>query len=351
MATIETHVAGVTFHNVNFASIKKSSKVQIIPEPTNPYDKNALKVVIDGTHVGYIKKELAETLTPKISSGAYIKAKVKSVVGWNKPNQGIILTLSIFEKSDIKRSNEELGGYVKNKASNIKIIEAPNPITIFDAPVPSWKLFLEEKKGIPQKIKEPCEPNYKHLYKKEVPFWRRLFFKNFETFKKKKHDEWIKKLAVIKEKNKNRDVIINKFSRRLLESEYNSYIKSKQIEYIFNKLNISFASDEEILQMIQQGYLTIYEQILYNYIKRKFLVYRQVNLDNLSYDLLLISLRSGYLWIIEIDGNIHSFEIVKERDEVKEALAIRKGISVIRMTNWYIGHNLKKMLEKLNKLV
>lgn len=31
-------------------------KTELIPEPTNPYDPNAIKVVVDGEHVGYIKK-------------------------------------------------------------------------------------------------------------------------------------------------------------------------------------------------------------------------------------------------------------------------------------------------------
>ena len=32
-----------------------SGKTELIPEPANPYNPNAVKVVIDGKHVGYIK--------------------------------------------------------------------------------------------------------------------------------------------------------------------------------------------------------------------------------------------------------------------------------------------------------
>lgn len=31
-------------------------KVELIPEPTNEYDSNAIKVIVDGQHIGYIKK-------------------------------------------------------------------------------------------------------------------------------------------------------------------------------------------------------------------------------------------------------------------------------------------------------
>ena len=30
-------------------------KTELIPEPSNPYDPNAIKVVVDGIHIGYIK--------------------------------------------------------------------------------------------------------------------------------------------------------------------------------------------------------------------------------------------------------------------------------------------------------
>lgn len=41
-----------TIYEYNF----RFGKTELIPEPTNPYDPNAIKVVIDGKLVGYIKK-------------------------------------------------------------------------------------------------------------------------------------------------------------------------------------------------------------------------------------------------------------------------------------------------------
>jgi len=32
-----------------------ASKIDLIPEPDNPHDSNAIKVIVDGVHVGYIK--------------------------------------------------------------------------------------------------------------------------------------------------------------------------------------------------------------------------------------------------------------------------------------------------------
>ena len=59
------------------------NKVELVPEPDNPYDKNAIKVVIDGAHVGYIKagscgrvrnllnSNTIEKIEPRIVGGKY----------------------------------------------------------------------------------------------------------------------------------------------------------------------------------------------------------------------------------------------------------------------------------------
>lgn len=36
----------------------------LVPEPSNPYDRNAVKVVVEGQHVGYLEKEVAVVIQP-----------------------------------------------------------------------------------------------------------------------------------------------------------------------------------------------------------------------------------------------------------------------------------------------
>lgn len=45
------------------------SKVDLIPEPDNPFDSNAIKVVVDGKHVSYIKKGSCSHLLKAIREG------------------------------------------------------------------------------------------------------------------------------------------------------------------------------------------------------------------------------------------------------------------------------------------
>lgn len=46
----------------NYYAVYKFSRhrynVQLVPEPTNEHDKNAIKVLFDGLHVGYIPRDL-----------------------------------------------------------------------------------------------------------------------------------------------------------------------------------------------------------------------------------------------------------------------------------------------------
>lgn len=55
----EIHLVGVTFHA---ATIKKFAGAQLIvlrPEPTNPYDKNAVAAFVGKYQIGHIPKDLA----------------------------------------------------------------------------------------------------------------------------------------------------------------------------------------------------------------------------------------------------------------------------------------------------
>lgn len=44
------------------------TKTELVPEPDNPYDPNAIKVVVDGQHVAYIKSRSCSALLKKINS-------------------------------------------------------------------------------------------------------------------------------------------------------------------------------------------------------------------------------------------------------------------------------------------
>lgn len=54
----------------------ESSHVELIPEPENKHDPNAIKIIVDGTKIGYVPKELTSFVRDFIESPDYLGAEV-----------------------------------------------------------------------------------------------------------------------------------------------------------------------------------------------------------------------------------------------------------------------------------
>lgn len=93
------------------------SNVELIPEPENPHDPNAVKVIVDGEHVGYIKKGSCKHILKliaedrilridceigggnyKIVSEEYDDEKDKEVYTLERDKTNFFVTLTIREK-------------------------------------------------------------------------------------------------------------------------------------------------------------------------------------------------------------------------------------------------------------
>lgn len=73
--------------------------VEIIPEPENQYDKNALKVVANGIHIGYIKKDETKKVKKIIDSDNKKEIKIKIEGGKYKD----VVIDDYTEKESIKK--------------------------------------------------------------------------------------------------------------------------------------------------------------------------------------------------------------------------------------------------------
>lgn len=93
------------------------SNVKLVPEPENPHDPNAVKVIVDGEHVGYIKKGSCKHILKliaedrilkidceigggnyKIVSEEYDDEKDKEVYTLERDKTNFFVTLTIREK-------------------------------------------------------------------------------------------------------------------------------------------------------------------------------------------------------------------------------------------------------------
>lgn len=89
-------VAGVTYESRQdiIAKLTGREPARIEPEPTNPYDPNALAVkvaLVDGTiaHIGYIPRELAAKIAPLLE-GENLMVRILEITGGFETRDGEI---------------------------------------------------------------------------------------------------------------------------------------------------------------------------------------------------------------------------------------------------------------------
>lgn len=115
MGEFYTKVAGVTFDGRQryIRQMRVGENIILEREPYNTYDKNAIKVInANGNQIGFIGKELAAQLAPKMDNGMRYTAVCTAITG-NNPgdNCGV----------NIKISEIELFPYQKNLETRIRI--------------------------------------------------------------------------------------------------------------------------------------------------------------------------------------------------------------------------------------
>ena len=85
----------------NAASIGKLHiEAELEPEPSNSFDKNAVRVLIDGKHVGYIPQIDSERVGNLIKKSGEGKMKVKARIGWDKNQNMQFIGVKIALDSD-----------------------------------------------------------------------------------------------------------------------------------------------------------------------------------------------------------------------------------------------------------
>ena len=88
--TMITKVVGVTFENrqelikrlIDSNNLFIGATLSLVPEPTNYYDKNAVKVIVaNNYHVGYLAKTINQKFSSQMMNGKKYIAIVKDITG------------------------------------------------------------------------------------------------------------------------------------------------------------------------------------------------------------------------------------------------------------------------------
>lgn len=87
---VELNIAGITFRREAFDRVTeehnplKDFEVALEREPDNQYDANAIKVLVDGIHLGYIPATSALGLAPVMDNGVNIGAEMVEIGTFEK---------------------------------------------------------------------------------------------------------------------------------------------------------------------------------------------------------------------------------------------------------------------------
>lgn len=57
MPTLKTHIAGIPHRKPLLSQLKVGDIVNLVHEPSNPHDPNAIKIICAGVPLGYIPKD------------------------------------------------------------------------------------------------------------------------------------------------------------------------------------------------------------------------------------------------------------------------------------------------------
>jgi hypothetical protein len=82
--TFPANIVAITFYKPSLEfwnHLKDGVEVTLEREPTNPRDKNAIKVIYNGFHFGYIEKDVAMALSVIMDKGEKTRAVITRVFG------------------------------------------------------------------------------------------------------------------------------------------------------------------------------------------------------------------------------------------------------------------------------
>ena len=103
-------VVGESFQRDHLVALLKKNKVidvgqfqtqaMLELEPTNDFDPNAVKVMVDGLQVGYVPKTFSGDVTKMLKDKGVTEFKVPALLGWDSNNPmpaiGVRLDMGVF---------------------------------------------------------------------------------------------------------------------------------------------------------------------------------------------------------------------------------------------------------------
>ena len=124
---IATKIAGVGYRQSAAKRCYEGQKLTLVRDRENLHDKNAIKVLAGGEHVGYIPSDINEGFAAYLDFGKKVNADIYKIVGGtgDKPSRGIYINLYLPEdvifKSDDYSKIAQYSANVPRDQENYKV--------------------------------------------------------------------------------------------------------------------------------------------------------------------------------------------------------------------------------------
>lgn len=131
--TLVCAVAGISFYQDNLDDLSIGDKLDIVPQPENPYDPGALAVYRNGKQLGYLPKKVAERLNTLTFSGEIVFILKGKLTGLRirlfvSPNN-LKSSVNPIQLNDIlvrDKKNNRILGFLINKENGLAYIKSKN---------------------------------------------------------------------------------------------------------------------------------------------------------------------------------------------------------------------------------
>jgi len=106
MTKVMSKIVGMTFRDPKsrnrLNSLWNGESLVLEREPSNPYDHNAVKILsTDNIHLGYIRRELAQTLAEEMDKGVDFFCCVETKTGGTEGKENIGVNISLQRAEEV----------------------------------------------------------------------------------------------------------------------------------------------------------------------------------------------------------------------------------------------------------
>lgn len=103
------YVAGVQHHNLPkvISRLIEGDDLDLVPEPTNKFDSNAVRIEYEGIMLGYVPRKLSAEISAALEVGTNLSCTIETLTPENKPWEQLEVVILEDDGEESETSYEE----------------------------------------------------------------------------------------------------------------------------------------------------------------------------------------------------------------------------------------------------